>query len=523
MFSSTIYQQLIMLVNLYVNQFTFHPDRSIHNSMSVITSSVLIFILTLVGKHLEWYQCKFASLFRRASPKHFDMLHALKTTVPAKVLNLPFSQTLQLEVPSANTKWPSMVSSNEVRKHAIRWLIQNYGTCLSMQTVCSFSKTQRRGIEQIDVNFHASFKHVTVENQEFGFIPCWKCTSTNHIVYMKFSKMTPPSCSLDVALYSQSNRAICDVSRDIHQMYVSEQASIVQDSPTLIINTFQIDQHGSFYQQVGDVNHKKHFGMLFFEDKPLLLQTLHSFQHKMLYPAHLGMDNKLGILLFGPPGTGKTACISAIANFLKRNICLIDLSKVRKKDQFDTAFSYWRDKRDEVMYVLEEIDCVDVIQPRDSLSTSKKELSTQEMVIMMCASNNNASKGNTAQPLLHTTNDDSDDRLDLAYILTKLDGIESNEGRLLIATTNHQDKIDRALLRPGRFDLKLSLTNCTPIMTRDILSHYFTLPNDSEKVAHVVSTLSSLTITPLELINACMTQNNIELVASHLSSALETK
>ena len=61
------------------------------------------------------------------------------------------------------------------------------------------------------------------------------------------------------------------------------------------------------------------------------------------------------------------------------------------------------------------------------------------------------------------------DKLDLGYLLRKLDGLESGEGRIIIATTNHPERIDPALLRPGRFGFQLHLTRCTGQMLVDMV------------------------------------------------------
>jgi SpoVK/Ycf46/Vps4 family AAA+-type ATPase len=63
--------------------------------------------------------------------------------------------------------------------------------------------------------------------------------------------------------------------------------------------------------------------------------------------------------------------------------------------------------------------------------------------------------------------------LTLDTILTVLDGVNEHRGRVIIATTNHLDKIDPALMRAGRFDLKINLGkfNCEEI--REMLSIMF--------------------------------------------------
>jgi mitochondrial chaperone BCS1 len=46
-------------------------------------------------------------------------------------------------------------------------------------------------------------------------------------------------------------------------------------------------------------------------------------------------------------------------------------------------------------------------------------------------------------------------------LLNAIDGIRSQEGRILILTTNHKEKLDPALLRPGRCDLQIHLNNAS--------------------------------------------------------------
>jgi hypothetical protein len=68
--------------------------------------------------------------------------------------------------------------------------------------------------------------------------------------------------------------------------------------------------------------------------------------------------------------------------------------------------------------------------------------------------------------------------VDMAFLLSKLQGIESADGRVIIATTNFPDEIDDALKRPGRFDMILYMSNCTPRMLMDMVCHYFQVSSD---------------------------------------------
>ena len=76
---------------------------------------------------------------------------------------------------------------------------------------------------------------------------------------------------------------------------------------------------------------------------------------------------------------------------------------------------------------------------------------------------------------------ENEDSLNLGYVLQRLDGIYDETGRVIIACTNHPDKIDPALLRPGRLGTKVKLGNCTAKMMEDIIGYYMCLDETQRK------------------------------------------
>jgi chaperone BCS1 len=78
---------------------------------------------------------------------------------------------------------------------------------------------------------------------------------------------------------------------------------------------------------------EKTFDNLFFQDKRQVLQLLDSFTSKSGKFAIKGFPYKLGLLLHGPPGTGKTSLIKAIAQHTKRHIVTISLGKIKTNQE----------------------------------------------------------------------------------------------------------------------------------------------------------------------------------------------
>lgn len=250
----------------------------------------------------------------------------------------------------------------------------------------------------------------------------------------------------------------------------------------------------------GKISTKKTFSNLFYTQKNELMGILEKFKSGGLYPPHVPMDNKLGILLYGPPGTGKTGTISAIANFLSRSITVINFSEISKIEELENILD--SEKYKETIFVFDEFDCILDALGSEPIQSDKPDWGSlllaaegdeRKQILEMVKSNKNASSS----------------AINIAYLLQKLDGLESAEDRVIIATTNNPDKINPALLRPGRFDLKLCLSNCTTQMYCDILENYYQdEQNVKEKI--IAANIPELKYSPLEIINMAMSCSSVD-------------
>lgn len=262
---------------------------------------------------------------------------------------------------------------------------------------------------------------------------------------------------------------------------------------------------------VGRISKNKTFDTLFFNQKDELIQLLNKFTKRTLYPSHVPIDNKLGILLYGPPGTGKTGTITAIANMVNRHIVTINFTEIRTCSQLNSILK--PSEYSKYVYVFDEFDCIlDAMTTNNSATPAKTDWGT-----LLMASEGEERK-NILEMIKESSKQATDGPINLAYLLQKLDGLESAEDRLIIATTNHPDKINKALLRPGRFDLKLCLGLCTSKMLIDIITHYYK--------SNTLATINKIKqcsipenrISPLELINMAIQTPNLDTLLKQLKS-----
>jgi SpoVK/Ycf46/Vps4 family AAA+-type ATPase len=68
------------------------------------------------------------------------------------------------------------------------------------------------------------------------------------------------------------------------------------------------------------------------------------------------------------------------------------------------------------------------------------------------------------------------DKLNLAGLLNVLDGVVDTPGRILVMTTNHPEKLDPALIRPGRINKRLHLGYCSAETVAQMAKHYLQIP-----------------------------------------------
>lgn len=181
------------------------------------------------------------------------------------------------------------------------------------------------------------------------------------------------------------------------------------------------------------------------------------FLHKDLYTEHQLRAPK-GILLYGPPGCGKTLIAKAVANSLAK--------KVSENFQSNNARSFFLNiKGPELLnkYVGETERHIRLIfqRARDKASEGYPVIvffDEMDSLFKTRGSGVSSDVENTIVPQL----------------LSEIDGVEGLENVIVIGASNREDMIDPAILRPGRLDVKIKIERPDAQGAAEILSKYLT-------------------------------------------------
>ena len=225
-----------------------------------------------------------------------------------------------------------------------------------------------------------------------------------------------------------------------------------------------------------------------------------------------GFTFKAGLLFYGSPGCGKTSTIKAILKYTKRHGIIINLAKVKTCEELEYLFRNREiNKRKlvgkQLCFILEDCDAFEdsIVQSRELQEKhklnnfTKEELSTINRVVEI-----------TKQDIKSSHTIKPEDKINLCCFLNILDGIIELHGVMIIMTTNYPDKIDTALIRPGRFDFKHEFKKATKKIIVDMLAFRYKLV-DENTIKSVSNSLKihNEVLSPAEIQSICFKNDDV--------------
>ncbi|XP_037959496.1 mitochondrial chaperone BCS1 [Teleopsis dalmanni] len=162
--------------------------------------------------------------------------------------------------------------------------------------------------------------------------------------------------------------------------------------------------------------------------------------------ADRGIPYRRGYLLYGPPGCGKSSFITALAGELEYGICLLNLSERGLTD----------DRLNHLLNVAPEQSII-LLEDVDAAFISREDVANQKAAY------------------------EGLNRVTFSGLLNCLDGVASTEARIVFMTTNYIERLDPALIRPGRVDVKEYVGYCGDYQLEEMFKRFYR-QNDNQKI-----------------------------------------
>lgn len=220
------------------------------------------------------------------------------------------------------------------------------------------------------------------------------------------------------------------------------------------------------------------FDNVFFEERKQVQHRTKFFLENRAWYDKKGIPYTLGFMFHGSPGCGKTSTVKAVANEGKRHIINIQLSEIKTKSQLQHLFfndeihvyngtntEKYTIPVSERLYVIEDIDAMgDTVLRREWKKPEIVQPKREE------------------DAWLERQKEAEKETIDLSFILNLLDGTLESNGRMLMITTNFPERIDSALVRPGRIDMIIHFKKCNREILQEMMCAFYdeevTIPDD---------------------------------------------
>ncbi|PGH08461.1 hypothetical protein AJ80_07860 [Polytolypa hystricis UAMH7299] len=206
-------------------------------------------------------------------------------------------------------------------------------------------------------------------------------------------------------------------------------------------------------------------------------EYLHPFTRR--WYSNRGIPYRRGYLFHGPPGTGKTSLCFALAGQLDLKIYVLSLnSRQLTEEALATLFAALPRR---CIVLLEDVDTAGITKSRTEDASSLAQPSSTPQAAPSDKSSSREPKDSSNPPAAPNTDTNNttpatlNPGISLSALLNTIDGIASAEGRILIMTTNHPEKLDQALLRPGRVDMRIAFSYADAQALHDLFTAIYTV------------------------------------------------
>ncbi|KAF9920952.1 hypothetical protein FBU30_009064 [Linnemannia zychae] len=264
----------------------------------------------------------------------------------------------------------------------------------------------------------------------------------NRLVWLHRERVRPTGATVASAGSPIENITISTIgrSRDLIQSLILEaqRKFIDRDKSRTVI--FAADQYGNWRRTKSRPKRPLDTIVMDPRLKNYIVDDAKEFFASESWYAERGLPFRRGLLLYGSPGTGKTSFIHALAGELGLNIYVVNLSSKNLTD--DTLSELVSDTPSRCLLLIEDVDAAFVQRASKDAATG----------------------------------------ITFSGLLNSVDGVSAQEGRMLCMTTNHLERLDEALIRPGRVDVRAKFGKATQSQAEELFIKFFPQPVEKDAI-----------------------------------------
>ncbi|KXN87703.1 putative mitochondrial chaperone BCS1-B [Leucoagaricus sp. SymC.cos] len=304
------------------------------------------------------------------------------------------------------------------------------------------------------------------------FQPTFDTTHTifyrNHWLRVRRGRKADGCEQLSISVVARSNTILKQLVLQAKREYEAEAVHRIQ--------IYFADSHGAW--RWTDSRHKRPMASIVLNPgvKEMLLEDTKDFLRSEKWYADRGIPFRRGYLLHGVPGSGKSSLIHALAGAIQLDIYVVSLSASWISDSTLTTLMGRVPAR--CVVLLEDLDAA------FTRSTSRDDSALDDDKDKEKKDGENGDKSNNQSSSSRRRRDALSDvnTLSLSGLLNALDGVAAAEGRLLFATTNHLERLDPALSRPGRMDVWIEFRNASKWQAEALFRNFFPCAEDEAPI-----------------------------------------
>ncbi|OMO56986.1 hypothetical protein CCACVL1_26132 [Corchorus capsularis] len=278
--------------------------------------------------------------------------------------------------------------------------------------------------------------------------------------------------------------------------FILERAKVIKDEQRVLkMFTLNMQNYGGIKWESINLEHPATFETLAMDPelKYGVMEDLNRFIKRKEFYKRVGRAWKRGYLLYGPPGTGKSSLVAAMANYLKFDVYDLQLANIMRDSDLRKLLLSTGNRS---ILVIEDIDCSVDLPDRRHGEHGRKQHDHHHV-----------------------------QQLTLSGLLNFIDGLWSSCGdeRIIIFTTNHKEKLDHALLRPGRMDMHIHMSYCNPQGFKLLASNYLGIQGYHSLFSEIEGLLQETDVTPAQVAEELMKSEDADIALEGLVKLLKRK